>query len=294
MCKKTAILLLAVLMPVACLAQGGGGFNRMRTGGGLVMQLVEDVRVLQQFDTIALTDAQINAIVALYKQFPVEVPADQRPLADKLTKARGRLLTGTPLAVGEVSALFDELRKLGPQGRGGPGRQQDNTPVTLSPLAKAIWKQLTQVQQAALLGDIRGAAANNQKADRVAAERAMKLIGRLRGSDDAGWKGYRDWLMALLSASAGEPDSAARKNSASMFGDFLDRIRQMSDVDFAQKQEELVAGLLALLPPGTILTAALAEFDPNQLQNALDNSFLSPRAAALLQELLTSRVKPGP
>ncbi|MEI6501482.1 MAG: hypothetical protein WCP21_10725 [Armatimonadota bacterium] len=270
------------------LLPGGGG-------GGLIQQLGEDVRVLQQFDTLALTDAQITAIQALYKQYPVEIPADQKPLVDKLTEARARLLTGTPLAVGELSALLDEFRKLAPQGRGGPGRgqQQDNPPVVLSPLTLAIWGQLTQTQQAALLGDVRGAAANNQRADRAAAERALKLIARLRGGDDPTWTASRDQLIVLLSAGAGEPDSAARKNSASMFGDYLGRVRLMSDGDFAQKQDELVAGLIALLPPGTNLTAALAEFEPGQLQNAMAASFLSPRAPALLQELLTSRVKPA-
>ena len=294
MCKKTVILLLAVLLPGICLAQGGpGGFRMRGGGGGLIQQLGEDVRVLQQFDTLALTDAQITAVLALYKQFPVaDVPAEQKPLVDKLTEARTRLLTGTPLAVGELSALLDEFRKFAQQGRGGPGRgPQDNPPVKLSPLAEAIWGQLTQTQKAALLGDVRGAAANNQRADRAAAERAMKLIGTLRGGDDAAWAASRDRLIALLSAGAGEPDSAARKNSASMFGDFLGRVRQMSDADFAQKQDELVAGLVALLPPGTILTAALAEFEPGQLQNALSVGFLRPRAPALLQELLTSRAK---
>jgi hypothetical protein len=94
-----------------------------------------------------------------------------------------------------------------------------------------------------------------------------------------------------LSAAAGAPDSPARKNSGAMFQDFLGRLRQMSDADFANKQDELVTELTVLMPPGASITVALASLQPRTIQDAMAGGFMSPRAAALLQELLTARTK---
>ena len=289
MYKKTAILLLGLLLPTVCLAQGG--FFRSR-GGSQLSSLFEDIYVLQQLDTLALTDAQITDALALYGKYPVEVPPELKPLADKLAEMRARLLTGTPLPAGDLGALFDEYRRsLQQQRAGAPGQAQGFQPVQLSPLGAALWGLLTQSQQAALLGDVRQPAMNNQQSDRASAIRAMKQIGKLRGSDDPTWATTRAALADVLSAAAGAPDSPARKNSRAMFLDFLGRLRTMSDADFANKQGELVTELTALMPPGASITVAMATFDPRAIPDALANSLLSPRAPALLQELRAARAK---
>lgn len=296
MYKRIAIVLLGVILPALCLAQGGGFFRNR--GGGQVGQLVEEVWALQQFDTLALSDAQLSAALALYKQYPPEVPAELKPLTDKLTEARARLLTGTPLPAGDMTALFQEYRTALGQTRGGPGgqnrQQQDNQPVKLSPLAEALWGLLTQSQKAVLLGDVRQAAANNQKADRVSAQRAIKQIGRLRAADDATWATTEKALADALSAAAGEPGTPARNNSFAMFQEFLSRLRQMSDAEFGNKQTELETGLMALMPPGSSITVAMSSLDLHAIQNAMGNSFLSPRAPVLLEELQAGRANTTP
>lgn len=295
MYKKIVMLLLGLILPSLCLAQGG--FFRNRGGNSQFQQLAEDVTVLQQFDTLALTNAQITAALALYKQYPPEVPAEFKPLTDKLTAMRTRLLTGTPLPAGDVQGLFDQYRQVMQQTRGGGGGQnrqpQDAQAVKLSPLGEALWELLTQTQKAALLGDVRQAAMNNQKADRASAEQAIRQIGKLRGGDDVTWAATKDALAKALSSAAGAPDSPARKNSCAMLQDFLGRVRQMSETDFANKQDELVTELTVLMPPGASITVAMATLQPRAIQDALSGGFLSPRAAALLQELQAARVKTG-
>lgn len=293
MCKKAAILLLGLFLPALVCAQGGP--FRLRGGTGQMQQLAEEIWTLQQLNALALTDAQITAILGLYTRQEPETPTELKPILDKLQTVRDTLLTGATIPAGDLNALFTEYRQALQQGRGGgrEGRNREAQPEAASPLALAIWEQLTPTQKAALLGDVRQAAANNQKAERQAADRAVRAIGRLRGGDEAAWTANRDRLASCLSAGAGAPDSPARKNSRSMFGDYLDRIRKMSDVDFANKQEELASSLLALVPPGSSLTVAMAEFDTRQIQSAMQSSLLSSRAAALLEELQAKRAKPA-
>jgi hypothetical protein len=292
--KIVVILLLALVVPAVCLAQGGAGPFRGRGVSARLQQYVEEIWALQQLDTLALTDEQLASVIDLYARYPAEVPVVEKPLTDKLVAARARLIKGTPLNQTDLTALYDEYRATMQQGRGGQGGPGGGNPqLTLPPLGRAIWDLLTQTQKATLLGDVHQAAMNNQKTDRASAERALRFIGKLRGGDDATWTANRDKLAAALATDAGPTDSPARKNTQSMFVDYLNRVRAMSDADFANKQDELVTELTALLPPGASVTVALAEYDPSQIAAAMYLSFFSPRALPLLQELQQTRAKPG-
>ncbi len=143
-----------------------------------------------------------------------------------------------------------------------------------------------------MLGDVRQAAANNQKFEQAAADRALKTIGKLRQADDQSWTASRAALANALSSAAGAEGTLQRDNSRRMFVDFLNRIRKMPDAEFARSQGELSAELAALMPAGGSLTVAMAEVNPSQVQGALAATLLHPRAPQLLEELLASKPKP--
>ena len=237
--------------------------------------------------------------MAAYQKYPEEMNSEQRRAVTRLEEIRARLLAGTPLVATDLAAIREEMR--GAMSRGGPRRGEDAGPnppgaaaEELGALPRALWALLTTPQKAALLGDVRQAAANNQKAARVAADRALKLIGGLRESDAGAWPATRDRLADCLCSGVGAPESAARANSRRLFQDFLARIRTMSAAEFAQKTEELTSELLALLPPTTNLAVALAEFAPHQIQQAMRDSFLHPRAPDLLREIQAARAAKPP
>lgn len=294
MCKNNVILLLSLTfaIPSLCFAQNQGWMRSM--GNAQVAQLAEEVWLLQRINTIELTSDQLKSALELYKQYPPELPAEQRPIMDKLTQTRQRLLTGTPLSDAELQQVFQVYREA--MQRRGRGQEQQPAPppaaVELTALGKSLWSLLTITQKASLLGDVRQAAANNQKFDKVAADRALKTISGLREADDATWAISRAALANGLSSAAGADGTPQRENSRAMFGEFLDRIRKMPPTAFAAKQDELSAELTALMPPGSSLTVAMAEVNPGQIQRALAGTLLHPRAPQLLQELLASKPEP--
>ncbi|MGE5531772.1 MAG: hypothetical protein ACM3VW_06640 [Bacteroidota bacterium] len=296
MCKRNVILLLSLTLagvfPSLCAAQDQGWMRNM--GNAQVAQLAEEVWLLQRIDTIGLSADQLRSALELYKQYPPEIPAEQKPIIDKLTQTRQRLLTGVPLSDTELQQVFQLYR--GAMQRRGRGQEQQPAPppapVELTALGKGLWSLLTVTQKAALLGDVRQAAANNQRFDKVAADRALKTISSLRGADDATWAASRTALSNGLSSAAGAEGSPQRENSRAMFVEFLDRLRKMPATEFAAKQDELSAELTALMPPGSSLTVAMAEVNPGQIQGALMGTLLHPRAPQLLQELLASKSEP--
>jgi hypothetical protein len=296
MCKRNVIFLVtlavAVTLPSLCAAQDHGWMRGM--GNVQVAQLAEEVWVLQRINTIGLTADQQKSALALYKQYPPEVPADQKPMLEKLKATRQRLLTGAPLSDAEMQEVFQLYRDA--MQRRGRGQNQapaePPAPVEMTPLAQSLWSLLTITQKASLLGDVRQAAANNQKFDKAAADRALKTISKLKEADDPAWAASRTVLAGALSTAAGAEGTPQRENSRRMFADFLDRIRKMPATEFATRQNELSAELAALMPPGGSLTVAMAEANPAQIQGALAATLLHPRAPQLLQELLASKPQP--
>lgn len=275
-----------LLLPLATQAQDGQRMWRGRNFNPRASALIEDIMLLQRLAPLKLTDAQIDAITITYQKQP-QTPTEQTgPLAD-LAQIKQSLLQGNPAVAADQQALRQIIQKL----QRSP--ETSAAEPALSPLALEIWGLLTQTQRAALLGDVRQAAANNQRADQQAALRAVKTLGQLRELDQTQWVASRDKIAQAFSENAGAPDTPARQNCQRMFVEFLDRFRTMSDVDFAAKQGELATELLALLPPGANLTVAMATYDQRLLQNAMNTTFLNPRVPELLKEMKTVRAAKG-
>lgn len=290
-CKLPVILLLAVL-PALCVAQKPQ--RAQRAGGTLAMQLIEEIYVLQRLVPLQLTDRQLDDLAALYARHPASGESEQAEAIAKLQGIKQRLIGGTPLVATDQATIRDLMRQA------ALGRRNDaNTPpglapppdTALSPLEQALWELLDTSQKAVLLGDVRGPAANNQKADTVLGKQAIKQIARLLPLEDPRWTGARDKLAAALAASAGEPNSPQVGTARGLFVDFLDRLRKMPPTEFAKRQDELVAELLALLPPKTNLLVALATYDTALIHDAMSASLLSPRAPELLQQIKAARAK---
>ncbi len=299
-CKLPVLLLLAVL-PVCAQAQN---VPRPFRGGGNTLsgQLLEEIYLLQRIVPLALTDVQLEAVLGLYDKYPSAAEPEQDQVVAKLQEIKRRLLGGTPLVATDLATLRDLMRQAY-RGRRG----EDNTPpppggapgaapappatgpFALSSLEQALWDQFTPQQRAVLLGDVRGPAANNQKADVALSKRAMVQVAELRQLDDPRWPAERDRLATALAAGAGEAGSAQVDNSRKLFVDFLERVRRMSGADFANRQDELAAELLALLPPHTNLIVALAEYDKKLVHDAMSASLAHPRAAELLRQMKAAR-----
>lgn len=294
-CKLPVLLLLAVL-PVCVQAQN---MPRPFRGGGnsLSGQLLEEIYLLQRIVPLALTDAQLEAALALYAKHPATGDAEQDQVVARLQEIKQRLLGGTPLVAADLATLRDLMRQAyrGRRGEGNtppggtPAAAPAIGPFALRPLEQALWDQLTPQQRAVLLGDVRGPAANNQKADVALSKRAMLQVAELRQLDDPRWPAERDRLAAALAAGAGEVGSAQVDNSCKLFVDFLERVRRMSGADFAKRQDELAAELLALLPPHTNLIVALAEYDKQLVHDAMSASLAHSRAPELLRQMKAAR-----
>ena len=294
---RLALLILGALLPALCQAQGTWN---MRGANTRALQLFDDITLLQRIVPLQLTDAQLDAALKLYEQHPLDVAPDPEEAAaiQKLEEMKQRLLAGTALVATDQNALRELVR----QTMRGRGRRADGTPAApgtpavaapepLSPLEEAVWDLLSQTQKAALLGDIRQAAANNQKADQVLGQRVIQTVGGMLKLEDPQWLAARDRLATALAAPAGAADSPARNNCRQLFVDFLDRVRKMPQPDFTTRQDELAAELLALVPPGASLIVALAEYDTGLIHSALGGSFLNPRVPALLAEMKAARAK---
>lgn len=286
MIKKTVILLFALMLTSLAVAQGGSGLLRGQPGNIQALQMLEDITILVRIVPLRLTDAQSDAIQALYTQGSETTPADQRETMAILQQMRKRLITGDTLVATDQQVLRDAYQKM---VRGNPANNQ--TVDTLTPLQQKVWDLLDITQQAALLGDIRQPAANNQRAALRASGQVIQVIGQLRRLDEPAWVTARDRLASCLSAGAGTVNTPARLNSNGMFIDFLDHARAMKDTDFAEKTEELSAGLAALMPPNSNALVALAEFQPSQLARIMVVVFENPRTMMLLQEIKATRAK---
>jgi len=288
-CQLPVILLLTFL-PAYCLAQN---VRVLRGGGTLTTQLVEEIYLLQRIVPLELTAPQLDDLLKLYDQHPLADDSEQGEAVAKLQAIKQRLLAGTPLVATDLAALRDTMRQTF-RIRRGP----DNTPAAapppdlgLSPLEQAVWGLLLPPQKAVLLGDVRGPAANNQKADVALGARAMKLVGQMLQFEDARWLAEREKLAAALAAGAGAPHMPAVDNCRQMFLDFFTRLRKMEPTDFANRQDELAAELLALLPPQTNLLVALGEYDTKLIHDAMAASLLHPRAPELLRQLKAARAQ---
>jgi len=304
-CKIPVLLLLAFL-PALCLAQRGLG-GRFQRGGTRAMQLIEEIYVLQRLVPLQLTDAQLDETAQLYAKYPAGAEPDQAEAIVKLQAIKQRLLGGTPLVATDQATIRDLMRQTlqsrrpdantppPPPGAAVPGAAPPGLALpqdtALSPLEQALWDLLDPGQKAILLGDVRGPAANGQKVDAALGKQAMKQIARLLPLDDQQWPGARDKLAAALAAGAGEPKSPQVDNCRQLFVDYLDRLHKMPPTDFANRQDELVAELLALLPPKTNLVVAMATYDPALIHDAMSSSLLSPRAPELLQQMKAARAK---
>jgi hypothetical protein len=290
-CQLPVILLLA-FMPACCLAQNA---RLLRGGGTRAAQLVEEVYLLQRLVPLQLTDLQLDDLLKLYAKHPPMDESEQAEAVAKLQEIKQRLLSGTPLVATDMATLRDTMREVYRGRRGAadpPAAPTAAAPAEdagLSPLEQAVWDLMLPPQKAILLGDVRGPAANNQKADVALGTRAMKLLGQMLQFEDARWLAERGKLAAALAAGAGEPNAPQVANCRQMFTEFFDRLRKMEPTDFANRQSELSAELLALLPPNTNLLVAMAEYQTSLIHDAMSVSLLHPRAPDLLQQMKTAR-----
>lgn len=291
MCKRnvwllTGLLSIALLLAVSCQAQDRGLRNRP-PGTGVAAQLLDDINVLQRLVPLKLTDEQLAAVLQVYENQPAEPEAES---VQKMREMKQRLVGGTAL----VSSDLAILRGLAQRALGvRRGEVQAGEPAVerLTPLGQSIWDLLTMQQKASLLGEVSGPAADNQRAGRQVALRAVRAIGSWRGLDPAQWTAARDFVAKALAAPAGTPDTDAYRNAVRLYTEFLDRIKAMPDTDFARGQDELTAELQALVPLSGHLTVALAECTPRQIVGAMAVSFLAPTAPRLLKEIQAARAQ---
>lgn len=265
-----------------------GAFGR----GTLEMQLLEEITVLQRLVPLQLTEAQIEQMLAAYAQHPAS--SEQAEIIARLQEIKQQLLSGERLVAADLANLrelartaLQERRRLLGQAPAAPATAPPSE--ALSPLEQALWNLLTVPQRAVLLGDVRGAAANNQKADQQLSRRALQLIGQMLPYEEAKWQQARDKLIAALIAGVGAENSPERDNARQLFVEFFERLRRMKQAEFAQRQEELAAELLALLPPQTNLAVALAEYNPQLIKEAMARSLTHPRAPDLLRQIREAR-----
>lgn len=242
-----------------------------------------DMQVLGVVLPLQLTTQQLQALAAVYKQYPRPEPdlAPAEQALKLLRQFRARMIAGTTTEIGPADQQALENAFTTAFGEFEPRHDAGTKVTTLSAEEKLVWALLTEAQK----GRLWGIGVNSQ----AAAEKALQVIGELRGKDAAEWAGSRDKLAACLSAAAGPEGSAARGNSRQMFMDFLNRIRNMTDADFANKHKELVAAFLDLLPPGTNLIQLAGEFDPSSIHQMLQFALLGARSAGIVQEMLAAR-----
>lgn len=283
---KTAVSLLLVFCCGACLAQREG--RAFRGVDGPAAGLYEDIMVLYRLAPLKLTGAQVEQLLAVYASQPAPEADGTEEIIAKLQEIKQRLLAGDQAVAADVNGarnLLRDLMQLRRRNGDAPAATRPAEPLALTPLEQALWEVLTVPQRAILLGDVRGPQANNQRADQLLGQRAVAQIEQMLQLDDAKFMAARDRFAGVLSAAAGPADSAQRANCRKMFVELLDRVRQMPPADFAARQAELAAELLALLPPGTNLAVALAEYDVRLIHGALAGTLTHPRAPGLLAEL---------
>lgn len=287
---KVAVSLLLAFSCATCFAQREA--RAFRGVDGPAGELYEDIMVLYRLAPLKLTDAQVDQILAIYAQQPAPGAGEADEIIARLREIKQRLLQGDLAVAGDVNGARNLLRELVQLRRrnvetASTGRPAEALPLT--PLEQDLWEILTVPQKAVALGDVRGPQANNQRADQLLGQRAMTQVEQMLQLDDAKFSAARDRFAGVLSAAAGPADSPQRTNCRRMFVEFFDRSRQMPPADFAARQAELSAELLALLPPGTSLVVALAEYDVRLIHGALAGALLHPRAPGVLAELKAVR-----
>lgn len=279
------VMLLGLLLASTCLAQEQPASPRALCLARM-LDIILDMQMLGTVAQLELTTQQLQALAAVYAQYPRPVPdlAVAEKALDQLAQVRAKMIEGRFDAInaGEQEAAGKAFQTA--FGEFGPRQPPDGKPVELTVEEKLVWAILTANQKSKLLG---GGDGGNQ----AAAQKALQTIGELRHRDAEAWTAGRDKLAACLSASAGPEGSPARDNARQMFLEYLNRVRALPETDFANQQKELVAGLLALLPPGTSLAESLAEFDPSAIHDILSMGLLGPRAPGIVQEMLAARTK---
>lgn len=283
--KYPALVLLCLLLAIPAWAQKGAG-RQARPDQGMA-QLMGEIAVLDRLVALQFTDAQIEMIQGAFGA--AEKAADKTPeqqMQQKLLAMRRRLLEGTPLVATDRATLREATRLFGRSGQTARRAAIAN----LTPLAQAVWEILTTSQKEILLGGtVPQAAADPTKTAKLAPRLLLQRLSQLRQADETPWRAERDRLAAAISEYAGPAESAQRHNCAQMFIEYCDRVRRLSDADFVRQQDELVASLAALLPPGASMHVILFSDQPALVQAALEASVINVRAPMLLRELLQAR-----
>lgn len=283
--KLSSALLLCLLTMAACQAQEQAPAPRLLCLAR-IMDAMLDMQVLGVMAPLQLTTQQLQALSAVYQQYPREEPtvASAEEAVKQLGQIRARMIAGKLNEFGPAEQQALQKAFSNAFGEFGPRQNPDAKVPALAPEEKLVWAILTDPQRSKLLG-------TGDSGNQAAAEKALQTISELRGKEAEGWAAARDKLAACLSTVAGPEGSPARDNSRSMFLDFLNRIRNMTEADFANKHKELVAELLALLPPGTNLAQIMGEFDPSPIHQVLQFTLLGARAPGIVQEMLAARTK---
>lgn len=251
-----------------------------------VIGAMVDYDVLSRLIALKLTDAQLQALAAVYQQFPVAAPplAIMEDVARQAEAIRAKLLTepaGEAVTQAEMMVLQKAIAAALGQPLNDPQPGEEFS-VVLRPQELAVWGVLTPAQRGQVLncGDAR-----------ATAHRALDLLGRLRDSDDTTWAKTRDALADALAAGAGAVGTAARDNARVLLLEFLNRLRRMPEGDFARQREELSTNLALLLAPGADLAGALADCAPGLVRNGLAQSLLRWQTPGLLQTMQANRAQ---
>lgn len=287
--ELAATVLFCVLVSTACLAQGTDGTPKLFCLARVLDTMV-DIELLGKLAPLRLTEQQFQALAEVYKQYPLETfsLASAETAADKLSDIRAGLVAGKTivLSAAEQQAMGKMLEVAFRDMAHAPPPRPEQPVTELTPQESLIWAILTESQRGSLLG-----AGTDDQSNQAGAKRALEVIGQLRGKDQQTWVASRDRLAECLSAASGAAGTPARENRRQVFLDFLNRVRAMTEADFAAKRDELIVEFVALLPENSHLALAIADFDPGQIHNALVSSLLTARAPALLQEMQTAQAK---
>lgn len=268
--------------------RGRGGFGApgpgMFGGGGQLQSVMEDVRLLNTFVSLQLTDEQLAGILDVYANVPA--PTDER-LAT-LLQMRQKLVQGNPLTQADqqaLAALFQPQPNQRPQ-------------MASNPQGEAIWALLSTQQQAALVaggmgGGFRGAGGRGGDGQQWDRSRTLDFLTRLNAAmdtiDEAAWPARRDALANAMAVSVGATEGQDLDNKKAIFADYLEKMWQMPGADFEGKKNELAASLEALMPQGSSMALAYVYIDPQFLTMALNQSFLHYKAQGLLKEMQAAR-----
>ena len=251
-----------------------------------VIRAMVDVQVLQELLALKLTDAQLQSLEAVYKQFPVALGmlAAAQGAAQQTEAYRDKLLTeppGDPNNLAEAKAMQQALNVIGRLFGGNP-EPGDDFATILTPQELAVWAVLTGEQRAHVM---------NCTDAKSAARAALEVVGRLRDRDEPAWVKARDRLADSLAAGAGAAGTPARDNCRQLLTDFLDRVRRLKEGDLAKQQEQLTTELSLLLLPGTDFAAALGETAPGLVRAALARTLLRSQTPDLLRAVQANRAR---